>query len=160
MCIKRTRNIKMKFFRCFFLLLLSSSSLYAQTSSVEGDQAYQDKNYRMAIVHYQRALKVTPDDVTLLNALAKSYEMKGQLDKAVQTAINAIAINDSSVDSLMIIARHEYRSGNYDSAIKNYKEVLNHEPQNKAAQVGLIETLIANGEEEKAIEVREEFENE
>lgn len=157
--MRKTNYIPIHYISCLILALCSlSSGLHAQTLSQKGDAAFDERNYRMAVVHYQRALRHYPGDAELLNALAKSYDKRRELAKARDAASRAVEIDNEQVDSLLILGRLEKKEGELDNALSFYNQVLSVEVDNKVAQTGLIETYQAAGMLEAAKSAMEQFE--
>ena len=141
-----------------FALYCPPNVLLAETLSLEGDAAFDARNYRMAVVHYQRALRQYPDNAELMNALAKSYDKRGESIMARDAALRAVEKNKDQVDSLLILARYEFAQREFGEAVSFYEQVLSVDAADKAAQTGLIEAYQAAGMADAANDAMEEFE--
>ena len=56
------------------VVLAWSGTVFAQSDRELAVTAFDERDYRMAVVHYQRALQESPDSSELYAALAVSYE--------------------------------------------------------------------------------------
>lgn len=146
--------------------LVSAGALLAVTASVSlaggdaeaGDEAFDQRDYRMAVVHYQRALRDQPGDPHLLAALAQSYERWGQLERARELAEEAAAADSRNVVAHMILARADEREGRWTQARARYERALLADPGNRMAQAGLVHALRARGDVTAARAARSRFE--
>jgi type IV pilus assembly protein PilF len=110
----------------------------------------------MAIAEFQRALVLKPDDTEVHNYLGAIYMEKGRWDDAIASfnrALNNILYDTPSV-SLYNLGRAYYEKGEYDRALKYYRDAAEKDPD--TVLMTLIEKNIgmcwlAKGDAEEAL---------
>lgn len=87
--------------------------------------AYADKGmYDDAIIAYENALRIIPNDAELHYNLALAYRGKGLTDKAIGEYRKAIEINPNHVEAHYNLAMAYRNKGMNEPAILEFKEVL------------------------------------
>jgi len=147
------------------LALASLCGLAAGQGLAQGDrelaeQALRDRSYRMAVVHYQRALQNRPGDADLLTGLAQSYVLWGKWEQARDHAESAVRVDPQNVRALLILARSDIRSGAWAAAQARFEQVLAVEPSNYEARAGVVASLRSQGDTAAAEAARQRFEQE
>ena len=109
-------------------------------------QAYQlKKAYEPAEKHYQRALRLQPNDLRLQNNLASLYLDLGRWDDAgrlFQAAASNLLFTTPEI-ALTGLGITHYQQGRYHEAIAAYKQALTQEPRYVQAHYRLGETYYA-----------------
>jgi tetratricopeptide (TPR) repeat protein/NAD-dependent SIR2 family protein deacetylase len=89
-----------------------------------GDTEYRNKNYRNALIYYEKALLQNPNDLEMMTYMAPSYIWLGDLDKALETSQNMIRQDPSNFigyhskgNSLIYLNRLEDALANYNQAL-------------------------------------------
>ena len=109
----------------FFLTIITSSSVYGQASREKllehynsGIKAYDAKEYRQFLFHFQKADSISPSHPTITYNLAAAHSLNGKykessnyLRKAILMNTNLLPLEDVDFDSLMKF--DDYRSIEY-----------------------------------------------
>lgn len=109
-----------------------------------------------AIGAFQRAIELNPDDSAAYNFLGAIYLGKGRLDDAIVAFNKALSnpLYNTPATALYNLGRVYYEKGQYDSALKRYRDAAAGEPD--TVLMPLIErdmgrVLLAKGDLEEAI---------
>lgn len=83
-----------------------------------------------AINEFQQALALKPDDSSVHNYLGAIYLDQGRLDEAIASFNRALAniLYDSPATTLYNLGRAYYAKGQYDAALKHYRDAASREP--------------------------------
>ena len=115
----------------------------------EAQENEQKKNYDIAIISYEKALKLAPQNVDL----PKKLEELKELSKEARDRQNAFSIGFTDLEAL-------FTAGNYAESYEKGKSLQNEFPENKKTlAVILAETCINIGKFAEAKENAVEFEN-
>ncbi|GAH82056.1 unnamed protein product, partial [marine sediment metagenome] len=89
-----------------------------------GDTAYRNKNYKKALLYYEKALLQNPNDLELMRYMVLSYTWLEDFDKALETSENMVRQDASNFkgyqskgDSLISLNRLEDALANYSQAL-------------------------------------------
>ena len=109
-----------------------------------------------AIGEFQRAIDLNPDDPAVHNFLGAIYLEKGRLDDAIASFNRALSnpLYDTPATALYNLGRAYYEKGQYDPALKHYRDAAAREPD--TVLMPLIEkdmgrVWLAKGDPEEAI---------
>lgn len=109
-----------------------------------------------AIAAFQRAIDLNPDDSAVHNYLGAVYLGKGRLDDAIASFNRALSnvLYDTPATALYNLGRAYYAKGQYDSALRYYRDATVREPD--SVLMPLIEkdmgrVWLAKGDEDEAI---------
>lgn len=123
------------------------AAAYAQKGSVEfKEQEFGAKAEELA----QRILKLDPTNTEALRTVGYSYEIRGDLKKAVGFYSQAIASDISNTDVLSNRAHAYVLLGDYDSAREDYEAVLRLAPDTAHALIGLAKIKISENKNNEA----------
>lgn len=99
---------------------------------------------KRARVHFEKALKIEPDDPAALEGLAETYAARGEPARAATYLARLAEHAEASEDSQRIIALNlrlgeiwERWLGDEDSASRRYQRVLDVDPRNRTARLRL-----------------------
>ena len=101
-----------------------------------------------AAMEYQRALDKKPSHPEALRGMAAAYLGKNQPVRAILPAQRAAKAGDA--ESQLLLVRALLTTGRAEDALRTISEAAEQTPNNPVIQMLLVETLIANGEVEKA----------
>ena len=94
--------------------------------------------YDSAVIAYDEAIKIAPEDVWLWNNRGEAYAKLQQTDKAVFDFTKAIALSPGkSFVSWNNLGKLYYQQGEYDKAIDAYEQALTVKPDYLPALIGL-----------------------
>lgn len=91
------------------------------------------KNYNEAILVYKELLQDKPDNIEYLKSLIICLESAGNRRYAVTLVEKAVSFFKRSKEILFILGGIYYREGDFERAIKTFKEVLSEDPKNWVA---------------------------
>jgi predicted Zn-dependent protease len=99
---------------------------------LDGDNYVAQKKYKNASINYQNALIKKPENgliaIKIFNVDRKLYG-----DKKAQNALKEWLTKHENAAARVVLASSYQQSGNYNSALKNYKAVINIQPNNVVA---------------------------
>ncbi len=90
-----------------------------------------------AIVHYNEALRIDPQQAKIHNNLGVALFKNGKLDEAADHFCKAISIDPQYANAHYHLASCLAKQQNWDEAIKHYKEALDIRPDYTEAKQGL-----------------------
>lgn len=129
-----------------------------------GNELSLSGDFEEAIVEYEQALEIEPENVDLMSNLGVAYYNLGQLDKAIEQYSQALEIapNDPDIHSNLAAAYvQEYQlSGaleRLESALEEYQKAVELNPTLAQAFFGLGVVYALLGRNEDAIQAFEEF---
>jgi len=102
-----------------------------------------------AIAHYQKALALQPNSVTILFDIAYLYTTSAQYDQAITWYKKLLAIAPDTVDASCNIAHVLRYQGRMHEAIPYYQHVVNKRPEFSHAHYGLAESYLSLGDFER-----------
>ena len=109
-----------------------------------------------AVDLFTRALAQRPEVDTLQLALAVAYiEGTGETMQGVQQLLAITRKTPNHVPANLLLGRMSVQSGQWDKAAVRFQTVLDDEPRNVEALLGLADTYRGKGEKEKAVELFE-----
>jgi tetratricopeptide (TPR) repeat protein len=101
------------------------------------------KQFDLAEIYYQRALKLRPDDIRALNNLGFAYQAQGKFDRAIFMFNRVIELTGGGAVAYNNLASVVYRKGLTDSAVVIWEKALQFEPENVQIKKNL-EFIIKN----------------
>ncbi|CAJ2509124.1 Uu.00g141500.m01.CDS01 [Anthostomella pinea] len=110
------------------------------------------QNYAKAIVSFQQALRIAPEDYHSWVGLGESYHNSGRYiaaTKAIQhaqkleTTTNAQAVNDTWFTEYML-ANVKRELGEFDEAVSLYREVISSRSEEEGVAIALMQTMVEN----------------
>lgn len=124
-----------------------------QTMSMLG-QLYRDQNQMQeAIDLFQRALQFNPSSPVLLLQLGLAYEQVGNFEKAIETYRNGIDSDSTNAEFLRKNLAHVLMyEGQIDLAEEEYLKILETDPNDGEAHLGLGKICLKRQQYEKALE--------
>lgn len=100
----------------------------------DGDNAYNNEDYRKALDSYNRAKLLMPDNLTITEKINNTQKRIDEIE--VQLALEKQEI-EKQYQSAMVSAEVNLNEENYDDAIKDYERALTIKPNDAAASLGL-----------------------
>ncbi len=93
-----------------------------------GDNFLRQKDYRMAIAHYQKALEIKPDFVAALGNLAIAYNLSGHGDQGIKLLQDALKMGSNRQGTInMNIAEILVGQGRKEEAIEYFARAIGSE---------------------------------
>ena len=121
--------------------LLTSNPDDAITLSLQSQIAFIQGDLNTGIASLKKAIKNTPDNITLQTQLAKAYITKGDTKRALNI-LSALQASSDTADIQKLIVSANLRAGKIDAAIKVAAKMLEADPKN-AETITLIGSLQA-----------------
>jgi tetratricopeptide (TPR) repeat protein len=94
-------------------------------------------NMPEALLYYQQALHVKPDNTTARNSLAAALMSEDRLDEAIAQLREALRIDPSYLNARYNLARALAAKGDLDTSAAEYSEFLKQKPDDPDAQAAL-----------------------
>jgi tetratricopeptide (TPR) repeat protein len=117
----------------------------------EGNDLMREGQLAEAIVRYQRAIELQPQDEDAHFSLAIAWARNKEFDKAIQHYTEAIRIMPGYVEAQINLGNLLANLGRLDDAIEHFQAALNTMPQSASAHNNLGTVLIRQGKTEEAI---------
>lgn len=95
------------------------------------------KNYDTALVYFNKALKVEPDDPMILFNLGMTYEGKKDYLKALEYLQKSLAIDSTSINTRSRMANVYYGMGEFKQAIKMNQDIMQMAPKESLPYVNI-----------------------
>lgn len=89
-----------------------------------GDTDYRNKNYRNALLYYEKALLQNPNDLEMMNYMVFSYIMSEDFDKALETSENMIRQDPDNFIGYESKGRSIIHLNRLEDALANYSQAL------------------------------------
>lgn len=138
--------------KVFFIILLFVVSC---ATMKQANEFYEQKNYQAAIAECKKELAKDSLNADAYLLMGKSYRELGDLkqarmcfEKAMQAKPNtriAEQAESELIDTKLMIANQAAKEENFSRAISEFKEILQRDSTNIAANLGLAKTYEANG---------------
>jgi len=90
-----------------------------------------------AIWAYLRAIEANPGYDEIYSNLGIMYGETGKIPEAIESLNNSIKINPLSVPTRSYLAQLQVRTGEWEKAAQQYREILDLEPENEKAKANL-----------------------
>ena len=103
----------------------------------KGDIHLAKIKYNLAILAYQKALELDPQNLHILNNLGNAYSGQGKYDLAISSYQKALKLDPQNVYALNNLGALYYIQEKYNLAISMYKKALKLNPRNVYALRGL-----------------------
>ncbi|KAK3384971.1 hypothetical protein B0H63DRAFT_175518 [Podospora didyma] len=110
------------------------------------------QDYHKAIVSFQAALRITPNDYHSWVGLGESYHGSGRFIAATKAIMNAQKLEDAAGTEIsgetwftkFILAEIKGELGDFDDAIALYREVIVDHPDEDGVAISLMQALVMN----------------
>lgn len=110
------------------------------------------QDFHKAIVSFQAALRISPDDYHSWVGLGESYYSSGRYVSATKAIQNAQKLEESSNDTSpadnwftnFMLANIKRQLGDFDESIELYNDVMLHRPSEEGVAIALMQTLTDN----------------
>ncbi|KAG6040340.1 hypothetical protein E4U41_000846 [Claviceps citrina] len=112
------------------------------------------QDYAKAIVSFQAALRLSPNDYHSWVGLGESYHSSGRFIAATKAILNAQSLEDKDQDGATVSAGAwftKYMLGNikrelgeYDESIASYRDVIATHPEEQGVIIALMQTMVEN----------------
>jgi tetratricopeptide (TPR) repeat protein/NAD-dependent SIR2 family protein deacetylase len=89
-----------------------------------GDTDYRNKNYRNALLYYEKALLQNPNDLEMMNYMVFSYIWSEDFDKALETSENMISQDPSNFRGYHSKGNLLIHLNRLEDALANYNQAL------------------------------------
>jgi len=116
-----------------------------------GDALLKKGNADEAIVHYQQALQINPDDEEVRYNLGTVLFQKGRMDEAIVQYQKALQIKPDFTKARLNLGNTLLQKGKLDEAITHFQKVLEIKPDYAEAQNSLGYALFLKGQVDEAI---------
>lgn len=121
-------------------VLESTEKTHARKLFVRGMTRAFVEDHESAIVYYEQALGLTPDEAPILAALAESKRAQGDVTSALYYAREARRVAPGNPSYHELLATMQQSNGRYEAAIESYKRLLDTHPHRLDALIGLAES--------------------
>ena len=109
-------------------------------------------DYRLAIQTATDGLSSHPDESRLYQARGAAYALLGITDKATIDYYDALALKGNNVDVLRLLGHLSEQERHIEAAIRSYGQILDNEPGDQSASLGLGRSLLRDLQLPAAIE--------
>jgi tetratricopeptide (TPR) repeat protein len=156
MKLQKKRDNKTRLIGIWQVLLLLISSIYAygQENAVDlyrkGTHAQLDGSYHRAVELYKESLSLNSFFVKPMIGLAESFHVLGQNDEALNWAVEARKLDGQNIMLINLEAKIRTGLGELPEARELYQGVLESEPNNLEAMLGLAQLDLADGKKRQA----------
>jgi tetratricopeptide (TPR) repeat protein len=149
--------------------LVKSFKANMEYAEFMSDMVYRDHNYlqngivnekqqRIIITHFRRALRIYPNDYTTLNDLGKVYlNFSSRTDSALVFLKKAVALRPELQTAWENMAMAYRKENKPDSAIMCYEKVLKINPHALTVVFKMADLYFENGEVGKAMKINEDI---
>lgn len=103
------------------------------------------REFEQAINHYKDALFISPDNPSILAALAKLYMQMNYLDLCQQTCSTLLNFDPENEQASVMMADIAFRKIDFDMALFHFTQLLTKQPTNWTALVRLVEIMKRTG---------------
>ncbi len=131
----------------------------SETHRKIGDRLFLSGDYQAAVLQYERALRIDPQNKRVVWTLAQALLKAGDKGKATEVFRTALTMDPNydvtildiqSVDVWLAMAIDELQRKRYDNAARIFKKAIHVKPDADNAYFGLGETLFRQGNLEEA----------
>ncbi|KAI1812508.1 tetratricopeptide-like protein [Poronia punctata] len=107
------------------------------------------QDYAKAIVSFQHALRITPDDYHSWVGLGESYHHSGRYIAATKAIQNAQTLESGKDDgdtwfTKYMLANVKRELGEFDEAVDLYRSVVSQRPEEEGVAIALMQTMVEN----------------
>lgn len=95
---------------------------------------------KKAVDSYKKALKLNKNSLIAMSNLATALYEDNQLDEAKSYALKSIALDSFNAASWIILGNIDYRSGNFEVALKDYMTAKSVKPDYYIAEINIANT--------------------
>lgn len=106
------------------------------------------ENYRSAIVIFNRALEVDPENSNIQYLLAGAWFSYGDFEQAKPAILTVIEAGDPSVDSVILYGQVLSETGSIRKGIREVERIYKNDPDNELIRDALIGLLLKNATQE------------
>jgi len=148
--------------RLLLLVILFSSGLVMADAPVidnkaKASKAFKNGQYREAVVHFQRILRDEPANAYYRIKLAKSYELRGQLDQAEIQTERVLSTDSNNTSALKLMGTIRARQGDWPASKLYFENAIKIHSNDEDAYAGLSAALIGLGDYEGAEQATGEY---
>ncbi len=137
---------------------IDATKTQAQKLFVRGMTRAYLGDYERAIRFYERALKLAPDEASILSAMADAHAAQEDLNSALFYAEQARNVAPENTHYHKQLAALHQRAGNTEEAIATYRELVGRFPTDVEARLDLAELLTEAQHTREAVAVYENVE--
>ena len=101
---------------CIAILSCNGDSNTIDTYISKGQSAFDQGQYRDAVLHWKKALELSPSDYQLNFQIAKAYQHLAQFDASTNHLKHVIAKKSDSLNAYLMMIQNELFSGHYQKA--------------------------------------------
>lgn len=123
-----------------------SSDEKAMEFYTKGQEAAREKNFKLAVRNYKKAVAIDNEFVFAWDNLGRTYRELGQYDKAIEAYLSSLKVDSLNRTSLMNIAVAYTYKKDLTSAQKYYEMFRSYYPEDPEAPYGLALVLVRRGE--------------
>jgi len=123
--------------------------LNADALHLKGAIAIHRGDYRRAVDLISRAIVERPDQSAFYSNLAVALQKLGMVDKAQIYAERALQLKIDSAEPYVVLGQSSLASGQTDAALEKFKVALKLQPDNPAAERGILDALNQSGQLER-----------
>jgi len=132
----------------FIMAQEESSSNSAADLYAKGEEYYDAGEYKEAVIQYNRAIKIDPENHDYYNSRGVAYFEQGKYYYAISDFINAIRLKSNFARAHYNLAYSKFNLGDYSSAIDDVETSILYDPEycNAKNLLGLIYNNLDNAD--------------
>ena len=111
-----------------------------------------ERQYKDATLLLEKAIKNLKGDATIYHRLALTYLFVADYDKVIENAEKALSLGKNTETQLILASAYSLTE-KYDKAKGELEDILNADPKNRTALLGISVVFSKTGKKEKAIEI-------
>lgn len=121
-----------------------------------GDAYYEDERLKDAVEHWKKLVETVPEAGYLVfDKLEKTLFELGEYGGITEIYENILARNPKDIFALFSLARINEKKGWIESAVEQYKQILDFDPAFSSARLSLAKLYLLEGRREEAMELLE-----
>lgn len=122
-----------------------SNTLFSRICVLMAEQSITIRDNDQAVHHYKEAIKYSPQDPTIICALAKLYMQMNDNDQCQQTCGMILEIDPNNEVASVMMADLSFRRMDFDNAAYHFSQLLLSKPNYWTALTRLIEVMRRSG---------------
>ncbi|XP_055585953.1 tetratricopeptide repeat protein 21B-like [Uranotaenia lowii] len=121
------------------------NSILSKICILMAEQSIAIRDNEQAIHHYKEALKITPNEIGLLAALARTYMHVNNMDQCQATCASILQVDPNNEAASVMMADLSFRRMDFENAAYHFSQLLLSQPTYWTALARLIEVMRRSG---------------
>ncbi|EDS36206.1 tetratricopeptide repeat domain 21B [Culex quinquefasciatus] len=126
-------------------VLSEQNNMLARICVLMAEQSIAIRDNEQAIHHYKEALKITPNEIGLLAALARTYMQVNNMDQCQATCATILQNDPNNEAASVMMADLSFRRMDFENAAYHFSQLLISQPTYWTALARLIEVMRRSG---------------